>query len=233
MTYGLWVALGMLAAFAVSQHQSADRPELEPHRRALLMAAVLGAVAGAFLGEVPADFFGWAWRPSDLPRDVLPLGGRTVLGGILGGWVTVEVVKWHRGIRGPTGDRFALPLAVALSFGRLGCAAAGCCAGHPSTAWWAWHGRWPVQFVEVAFHVLSAGLLWWAARRKLASGRRLAIYLTAYGMLRFVLEFMRDNPPIFAGLTWYQLLAVTLVLVAGGTWWRRSAQHNIRQEQSA
>ena len=224
MSYSLWVALGILAAFLASRGQPADRPELAPHRQALFTAAMIGAVLGAFLFELPADLAGWAWVPPDAPKDLLPLGGRTVLGGLLGGWLTVEAVKWRRGIRDPTGDRFALPLALALAFGRLGCTSAGCCAGQTcvTETWWTWHGRIPVQPMEVAFHAGCALALWWAARRGWATGRRLAIYLTVYGVVRFALEFARENPPIALGLTWYQFLALALVVLAGGTWFHRS-----------
>lgn len=223
MTYTLWVGLGILAAFLIGRRQPADPPALAPHRPALLQAAPIGAILGAYLGELPADLNGWMWIPADQPTDRMPLGGRTVLGGILGGWLAVELVKWRRGIRGSTGDRFALPLAIALTFGRLGCASAGCCAGQPCPidAWYAWHGRWPVPLLEAAFHGLAAGWLWWAARRNFATGNRLAIYLTTYGIVRFALEFWRGNPPITLGLTWYQFLALALVALAGGTWWVR------------
>jgi phosphatidylglycerol:prolipoprotein diacylglycerol transferase len=226
MNYGLWVAVGVIAAFFVARVQPPERSDLDPaQRQALLLAAVVGAVAGAFLFELPAAVFAWSWRPVDVPADVLPLGGRTVLGGILGGWLTVELAKWRHGIRGPTGDRFALPLAVALTFGRLGCASAGCCGGLACDAWWAWQGRVPVQFIEASFHGGAALLLLWATWLGAASGRRLAIYLTAYGVLRFALEGWRGNPPLALGLTWYQFLAVTLIVLAGCTWWRRAVAH--------
>ena len=121
MSYGLCVALGLILAFAAQRLQRDDRPDLAPHRQALLLAAVIGAVTGAYLLELPADLFGWTWRPPLLPADAMPLGGRTVLGGLLGGWLAVEAIKWRRGIRGATGDRFALPLALALTSGRIGC----------------------------------------------------------------------------------------------------------------
>jgi prolipoprotein diacylglyceryltransferase len=217
--YQLLVGLGIVAAFIARAVQAPDRRDLDAGQRlALALAAVVGALFGAVLFELPADACGWAWRPAGVPDDVVPLGGRTVLGGMLGAWILVEAAKWHYRIRGPTGDGFALPLALALACGRLGCAAAGCCAGLPYGGWGAWHGRYPVQFIEAGFHAIAALLLVIAARRGWARGRRLAIYLTAYAALRFALEFWRGNPPLWLGLSWYQYLALLLGALAGGTW---------------
>jgi phosphatidylglycerol---prolipoprotein diacylglyceryl transferase len=234
MSYGLWVAAGVVLAFAATRLQPPDRSDLNNvQRQRVLLAAVIGAVLGAFLFELPADVLGWARRPEGVPADLLPLGGRTVLGGLLGGWLLVEVVKRRIGVSGATGDRFALPLAIALSFGRMGCASAGCCGGIACDAWWAWHGQVPVQFIEMLFHASAAGLLALAVWQQWGSGRRLAIYLTLYAILRFTLETWRGNPPVALGLTWYQFLAIALGMLAGGTWWHRQRNVLTALSQSA
>ena len=251
MSYGLCVALGLALAFAAQRFQRDDRPELAPHRQALLLAAVIGAVAGAYLLELPADLFGWTWRPPLLPRDALPLGGRTVLGGLIGGWLLVEAVKWRRGIHGATGDRFALPLALALTSGRIGCWLAGCCAGRVCGQDWesvaiidaTGAARYPVQALEALFHAgvaVTLGLLAWRDRARpdaprVLAGQRLAAYLTIYAVMRFALEWLRENPPLpHLGLTWYQLLAAVLFALAGSTWLARnlSARRDCRAASS-
>jgi prolipoprotein diacylglyceryltransferase len=67
-----------------------------------------------------------------------------------------------------------------------------------------------------------AAWLWLAARRGWLAGRRLAAYLSAYAVLRFALEGVREHPPVLLGLSWYHWLAIALGLLAGATWWRRS-----------
>ncbi|HEX3133649.1 MAG TPA: prolipoprotein diacylglyceryl transferase family protein, partial [Planctomycetota bacterium] len=138
---------------------------------------------------------------------------------LLGGWLPVEVVIRRNGVHGGTGDRFALPLAIALSIGHMGCASAGCCGSSACDAWWAWHGHVPVQLIKVLFHTTAAAVLAVAAWRGWASSRRQAIYLTCCAILRFALETWRGNPPVALGLTWCQFLAIALGLLAGGTWW--------------
>jgi phosphatidylglycerol:prolipoprotein diacylglycerol transferase len=192
---------------------------------------VLGAIAGAYLLQWPADRLGWAWQP-ETAGDARPLGGRTVVGGLLGGWLAVEWAKRRHGVSGSTGDRFAAPLAAALACGRIGCALAGCCVGEAcEPAWWAWHdaagvARVPVAWFEAIFHGVALMLLMVASSRAARRDRRgrgvaFPIYMATYAALRFALEFLRPNPPLAVGLSWYQWLALTLFALSVATTLRR------------
>ena len=88
------------------------------------------------------------------------------------------------------------------------------------------HGvaRFPAQLAEAAFHATAAVVLLIAARRGWLRGRRIAAYLALYAVVRFLLEFVRANPPVAFGLTYYQFLALALFALAGGTWWVRSTK---------
>lgn len=216
--YGLWVLLGIIAGLVVRRLQPSEDPALAPHRPRLLMAAVVGAVLGAYLLQLPSDWFGWDLQGGER------IGGRTVLGGLLGGWLAVEIAKGLLGIRQPTGDGFAAPLAAALACGRIGCVYGGCCGGVACAYPFAVAGHWPVAQVEAGFHAMACVVLLIAARRGWWAGRRLAAYLTCYAVLRFTLEGVRGHPPLVIGLTWYQFLASSLFILAGTTWLLRSVR---------
>lgn len=86
----------------------------------------------------------------------------------------------------------------------------------------------PVQWIEIAFHTSAAILLTIAARRGIARGRRLAIYVAIYALLRFVLEEYRPHPPVLLGLTYYQCLAIALFALGSVTAirrWRKTASN--------
>lgn len=144
--------------------------------------ALLGALIGAKLAFLVAE--GWHYR-NNL---VALISGRSITGGLLGGYAGVEITKAILGLRGTTGDRFALIVPAALALGRVGCLIQQCCPGvECAPAWWTTvddHGvhRWPAQFVELAFNI--AFLLWAiiATRRDWLPGNRFHTYLIAYGV---------------------------------------------------
>jgi phosphatidylglycerol---prolipoprotein diacylglyceryl transferase len=232
VSYLLFVLAAGLAAWLVvrsSAHAALPPGVAGPIR----LAALLGALAGAYLFELPADLYGFAPLGDQHP---LRLGGRTLLGALLLGWLGVEIAKRRLGYRQPPGDSFALPLAVGLTVGRLGCVFAGCCPGRlidpssplalPSRAL---HddARFPAALAEAYFHGLAALVLLGLARHP-GRGRRLAGYLAAYAGARFWLERWRDVPRPFWGLSYYQLLCFALFALAASTWLARTAGQNDR-----
>lgn len=228
--YPLCVLLGLCLAALAWWWQPRSTTLPPGQAQTLRLGALAGAILGAYGLQLPADLLGFAAPlPPGAPPlgDGLPLGGRTVLGGLLGGWLGVEGVKALAGIRQPTGGDFALPLALALGCGRIGCWWAGCCAGTPCAPGWfatvdaAGTPRLPVQLLEAAFHLAAVGVLAVAAQRRAWPTTRLAAYLACYAVGRFLLEFWRQHPPIALGLSWHQFLAIALFGLAGGTWlWR-------------
>src|SRR5882757_3148497 len=112
-----------------------------------IAALVFGAGLGAYL-------FGTL----NLWLSGLPGIARSVEGALAGGIFAVELYKWRAGISLRTGARFALPLAIGVAVGRLGCYFAGLddfTYGTPTTFPWGHDfgdgiARHPVQLYESA-----------------------------------------------------------------------------------
>jgi phosphatidylglycerol:prolipoprotein diacylglycerol transferase len=135
--------------------------------------------------------------------------GKTVTAGLVGAYLSVEAAKWLLGIRFKTGDSFALPLAVALSIGRIGCFFNGCCYGIATELPWGidFHGlghMHPTQLYEVLFHGILAVFLWRLTVTNQLATHRLQFYLISYCIFRFVTETIRPEPIFAIGLTIYQ-----------------------------
>lgn len=96
--------------------------------------------------------------------------GKTVLGGIAGGYLAVALAKRWLGIRRPTGDLFAVAICAGEAVGRWGCFFGGCCYGKPTgIAWAVWqHGayRHPTQlYLSLSCLLILIVLILLEARR--------------------------------------------------------------------
>ena len=147
-------------------------------------------------------------------------GGRALLGGLLFGWLAVEIAKRRMGIRRSTGDLFALALPAGEAVGRIGCHLSGCCYGEKCDAPWAifQHGanRYPAQLLSALTAAAIFGFLLWLSGRggKLREGDLFRAYLLLFGITRFGLEFVRWRESLVMGLSPMQWFCLDLIVVA-------------------
>jgi prolipoprotein diacylglyceryltransferase len=190
-------------------------------RAALGLAAFVGGSLGAKLPFALQDPRGW------LDQSAWLSDGKSILPGLIGAYLAVELAKWYLGTTVKTGDTFALPLALALAVGRWGCFFNGCCYGVPTALPWGVafrmpDGRWlrchPTQLYESLFHFGMAVVLWRLTLREALPRQRLKLYLIGYGMFRFATEFIRPEPGWWLGLTAYQWAALALAAGLGLQW---------------
>ncbi len=189
------------------------------------LGIAVGAFCGAMIGaKLPFVFSDWsglingaAWFSN----------GKTILLGLVGGYLGVEAAKWSMQIETKTGDSFAVPVAAAVAVGRLGCFSASCCYGSPTTVPWAVVfpqvdplPRHPTQLYESAFHLTCALGLAVCIRQGLFQGQLIKLYIVAYAAYRFVSEFIRPEARQWQGLTGYQLASVLIGLLFAWLWWR-------------
>lgn len=124
-------------------------------------------------------------------------------------------------------------IALGLAFGRVGCFLNGCCYGKPCTS--AWCVRFPVtatavhptQLYEAAGALLIFFVLYFGVRpRKRFDGQVFAGLLVLYGIVRFALEFWRDDARgALLGVSTSQWISVPLVAAGVSLWvrrWRRN-----------
>ena len=158
-----------------------------------------------------------------------------MLSGLVGAWLGVHVAK--RIVRYPlrTGDLFAPAVALALAIGRFGCFFTEK-PGTPTGASWgivldpdaaarvgapAGVPLHPSFLYEIAFHAAAFAVLWfWLRHQPIAAGETLTLYVAAYAIFRFFVEFVRGNEVVWLGLTRPQLfLLVTIPLVLARIAW--------------
>jgi phosphatidylglycerol---prolipoprotein diacylglyceryl transferase len=193
-------------------------------RAALALAAFVGGSLGGKLPFVFSHLGGW------LDASAWLADGKTIVTGLIGAYLAVELAKLALDVRVKTGDTFALPLALALGVGRLGCFCNGCCHGVETGLPWGvafrvagpegvrWARCHPTQLYEVLFHLGMALVLAGLTVRGALPGQRLKLYLIAYGVYRFLTEFIRPEPVVGLGLTFYQWAALALVAGLASQW---------------
>jgi phosphatidylglycerol:prolipoprotein diacylglycerol transferase len=199
--HAVFEALGYVAGYLVyrrERHRLGDGLP-DDARWSIIAGALVGALIGSrllgLLEQAPLIGFDWAMV-------LVPGGGKTVVGGLLGGWCGVEIVKRVKHIRARTGDLFALPLCVGIAVGRIGCLLAGLTDdtyGTRTTLPWGVDfgdgiARHPTQAYEIFFLLALGLLLSWRGRRQHRGGTAFQVFLGAYLLWRLLVDFIKPQP---------------------------------------
>lgn len=220
--YPLLILSAMLACGWLVRRNQKSLPLSWREKLAIGLGGFCGAMLGAKLPFVLSDpeglRSGWAWFSH----------GKTIMTGLAGGYLGVEMAKWTLAVQVKTGDTFAAPVALAVAIGRVACFEAGCCYGRATSLPWGCRFplapdrgdqlRHPTQLYEVAFHLLAFVTLIVLQRRGVARGHLMKLYIMTYCAYRFASEWLRPEPIIWQGLTGYQWAAVILVPIFVALW---------------
>jgi phosphatidylglycerol---prolipoprotein diacylglyceryl transferase len=241
-TYGLLVSTGVLVGLWISVRNS-ERIGIDGDKAWNLgILVVLCGIVGAKILYVIND---WSTYKNHLGYifsfDTLQAGG-VFSGGLIAAFLAAAwyVRKNHMPPLG-TCDAFAPGLALGHAIGRLGCFAAGCCYGKPTHHFWGvtftssfanqiagtplGTPLEPTQLFESAVELANFIFLMWLLKRRKFDGQIIGAFMFIYGVARFFLEFIRDDPgrgSVFGGaMTATQLISIGLVIAGGLIWWLR------------
>jgi phosphatidylglycerol:prolipoprotein diacylglycerol transferase len=208
-TYGIFLAVAFLCAILISTRLAA-RDGLPRER---IYDLSLWMLLGGLVGSKILMFF---TEPEyrDHPLQLLSLdflrSGGVWYGGLLGGVaVGYFLMKRYKLPWWKTADACAPGVAIGNFFGRQGCFAAGCCWGKPTSL------PWGVKFTELGHEITGVPtdtylhptqlyesfamllvffFLLWLHKRKRFSGQVILAYALLYSIIRFAIEFVRDDP---------------------------------------
>ncbi len=198
----------------------------DEHRLWIFVGAAVGALLGSrVLGllEHPAELLhppgGWPYYFTN----------KTILGGLLGGLIGVELTKKRLGVTASSGDLMVYPLVLAMVIGRVGCFLSGLedgTYGTPTTLPWGVDfgdglHRHPTNLYEIGWLLLTGFGLWALERRRpLADGARFQLFMVSYCAFRLLVEFVKPTPPWPVWLTPIQWAAVGGLLYYAWLWTR-------------
>lgn len=226
LTYALPVllALVVLFVFPVTKHitRDTDRWKYWGLQTITFLGAMLGAKLAAFVGDT-----GWPLHATNVTLTDMLSSGRSLVGGLLGGFLFAECAKPLFRYTLPPNDRFAAVLPFSLAVGRIGCHFTGCCLGLPHDGALSVRdvqgvARWPIPLMEATFDVVVGLTFLHLVRRGVLRGRLFSVFLIVYGTWRFATEFLRDTPKLLGPLSLYQAMTAFMVIVGVTATWLRT-----------
>ena len=199
------------------------------------------ALWGVVGGVVGAKITQWIIGGDGLSSAMLDPnnGGKSLVGGLVCGWIAVEIAKRVLGIRRSTGDGWALALPAGEAVGRIGCLLNGCCYGTPWDGAWAiyQHGAWrhPTQIYSALAAAAIFAIVWKTRDQMAREGDSFRLYLLLYGSSRFVVEFARQRPVVWGELSLVQLICAETAVLAALTlaWSYRKTRANGNSRRAA
>jgi phosphatidylglycerol---prolipoprotein diacylglyceryl transferase len=226
-TFGVAFACGFLAAGAIVARRFRELGKPVDWAYELTGAALVGGLIGS-RGYYLIQH--WGSVKHDVIGSIFSGSGLVWYGGAIGGAICVLAWAWWRGmLNAQLLDLAAIPLALGYAIGRIGCQVSG--DGdygkpfHGLTAMGYPHGTvptppgvtvYPTPIYETVAMGLGAWVLW-RLRDRVRPGLVFAGYLVLAGSERFLIEFLRRNHRVAAGLTAPQF--ESLALLAAGLIW--------------
>jgi phosphatidylglycerol:prolipoprotein diacylglycerol transferase len=227
-TYGLLLAIAFILALwlaaKLAEKDGLSKNKIYDLGLYLIAASLIGSKLLMIITE-------WSDFRGDLMR-ILSLDFLRSGGVFFGGFVAAVLVsiffmqRWKLPWR-KTADAFAPGIAVGHAIGRLGCFSAGCCWGKPTSSWIGVKfsekaseltgvpfdvALVPTQLLEAIANLFLFAFLWWLWKRKKFDGQIIFAYFIAYSVIRFTIEFWRDDPRgAFLGLSTSQLISVVML----------------------
>jgi phosphatidylglycerol:prolipoprotein diacylglycerol transferase len=222
-TFGVAFACGFLACGLVVTRRLREMGKPRDWAYEIIFAALIGGLVGARGYYIIQNY---DRVKHDLLGNIFSGSGLVWYGGAIGGAVAVIAwMRWRHTLELRMFDMCAIALALGYAIGRIGCQVSGDGDyGIRSSLPWAMgypHGTvptppgvkvQPTPIYETAAMCLLAYALW-RLRDRVRPGVVFALYLLFSGLERILVEFIRRNHEVLAGLTAPQLESIALCVI--------------------
>lgn len=244
--HNLFVALGALAATAVYFWEARRRGVLSQDVAVIALGTLVFGAIAARLSSIAR----YAGSDAEAPAGAWAYSGMSILGGLAGAYVGAVLTKRWLGYRAKTGDLFAPAIALGMAVGRWGCFLTEE-PGAPTSLPWGIHlspaaaaripdcegcvagvAMHPSFLYEIAFHAAMFVVLMKLRGRVRSNGSELLkIYFLVYAVFRFLVEFVRGNDALFAGLSRSQLFLIPTTALLVAYFVRRPLESGLRPDR--
>jgi phosphatidylglycerol---prolipoprotein diacylglyceryl transferase len=246
-TYGLLLAAAFIAGIWITSRNARKQGMNADSIWNMGLLIIFSALVGSKIILFFSDYSYYVQHP----RDIFSLSTLRSTGVYYGGLLlAIGAAVWYvRARRLPlwaTADLAVPGIALGQAIARLGCLSAGCCYGKVSTMPWSitFTSQYayenvgvplniplhPTQIYESAAAFCLFVFLLWRLSKKHVTGQILLEYLGLYALIRFVIEFYRndDRGFILHGLlSTAQLVAILTIIGSAAAYYllRRPGEH--------
>lgn len=181
------------------------------------LSIILGAALGALVGSRLVGFLENPLIEFTLNNAITLLNTKTIMGGLFGGLLGVELAKKIINESQSSGDLFVFPIILGIFIGRIGCFLSGInefTYGKVTTSAFGMDLgdgllRHPTSLYELFFLIfLFIALKTVNNRLQLKNGDLFKIFMLSYFGFRFCIEFLKPNVFYTFGLSSIQILCV-------------------------
>lgn len=181
------------------------------------LSIILGAIAGAFIGSRLMGFLENPMISMNTVNMLQLLNTKSIMGGLFGGLIGVELSKKIIHEKQSSGDLFTFPIILGILIGRLGCFLSGTNEftygkeTHFFTGMNLGDGllRHPTSLYEMVFLILLFVLLKrFSNYLERENGLLFKVFMLAYFGFRFFIEFLKPNVFYVLGLSSIQWLCI-------------------------
>jgi phosphatidylglycerol---prolipoprotein diacylglyceryl transferase len=218
-TFGICFAGAFLASGLILSRRFRELGRPADWTYEMVFAALIGGLVGSRVDYLLQN---WDEVSDDLLGNVFSGSGLVWFGGLVGGALGVVLwARWRRFLGWQLFDAAAVPLAVGYALGRVGCQLSGD-GDYGTESDLPWAMAYPEGTVPTTdevhptpvYETLAMGLagaVLWRLRDRLAPGMLFGLYLMIAGVERFLVELIRRNDDVVAGLTFAQLIALAML----------------------
>lgn len=181
------------------------------------LSIILGAAIGALIGSRLMGFLENPLIEFSKENIIQLLNTKTIMGGLFGGLLGVELAKKLIGETQSSGDLFVFPIVLGVFTGRIGCFLSGInefTYGSETTSVFGMDlgdglFRHPTSLYELVFLVFLFFFLKYIKNHlNLKNGNLFKVFMLCYFGFRFCIEFLKPNVFYVFGLSSIQILCI-------------------------
>jgi phosphatidylglycerol---prolipoprotein diacylglyceryl transferase len=188
-----------------------QNPVAQENRGVVIAGGIIGGILGAKILAI-FQHLDMLWTGA-ASWPMLLIGGKTIVGALLGATFGVEITKKLRKIDTATGDVFAYPLIIGIAIGRIGCFLTGLTDqtyGTPTNLPWAVDFgdhilRHPTQLYEIVFLLGLLLYLQYRQKKPMEQGDLFRFFMICYLGFRWAIDFIKPDFHPLLGMSAIQI----------------------------